>query len=392
MRGPKGPRRGLALDELNIIADGALLVRDGVLLEVGPTRRVENLALSRDAVEINAAGRVVMPGFVDSHTHLAFPLLGSGSGENGEAARAVRSNTGQRLEAKARAYLEAMARHGTTTVEVKTGCGPDESAESKMLRVLSVFRQDPVEVIPSFLFRLPHHGNGDTNYQEAADWVLRELLPKIWKRGVAQFADVAWDSDPQSHQYFDRYLQVARGLGFPLKIHADHREPLRALAMAVDHAVVSIDHLEHATAEEAAMLGPAGVIATLLPCASYRDDRDAPARALVDAGTAIALATNFNPRHTPTLNMQTAVALACRRMRLSVAEALSAATINGAHALGCADRVGSLEPGKSADLLMLNISDYRDLANTIGTNVVHMTMKRGNVIYREGTVAPRNLT
>ncbi|HMC62998.1 MAG TPA: amidohydrolase family protein, partial [Candidatus Solibacter sp.] len=264
MRGPKGPRRGLALDELSIISDGALLVRDGVVLEVGPSRRVENLALARDAVEINAAGRVVMPGFVDSHTHLAFPLIGAGSGDHDAAVRAVRANTGQRLEAKARAYLEAMARHGTTTVEVKTGCGPDESAESKMLRVLSVFKQEPVEVIPSFLFRLPHRG-GDGGYQEAADWVMGDLLPKIWKRGVAQFADVAWDSDPESYQYFDQYLQVARGLGFSLKIHADHLDPRTALAMAVDHAVVSIDHLEHATEEEAAILGPRGVIATLLP-------------------------------------------------------------------------------------------------------------------------------
>lgn len=390
MRGPKGPRRGPALSELGIIPDGALLIRDGVLLEVGPTRRIENLALSRDAVEINAAGRVVMPGFVDSHTHLAFPLLG-GSGDDEDAARAVRANTGQRLEAKARAYLEAMARHGTTTAEVKTGCGPDESAESKLLRVLSVFKQDPVEVIPSFLFRLPHRDTEDSSFHEAAAWVLCDLLPKIWKRGVAQFADVAWDSDPERHQYFERYLQVAHGLGFPCKIHADQLEPLPAMAMALNHIVVSIDHLEHATDEEAAMLGPAGVMSTLLPCASFFDDRHAPARALVDSGVAIALATNFNPYHTPTLNMQTAVSLACLRMGLTVAEAISAATINGAHALSCANRLGSLEPGKSADLLLLNVPDYRHLAHTLGTNVVHLTMKRGEIIYREGAVAPRKM-
>jgi imidazolonepropionase len=389
MRGPKGPRRGHTLGELSTIADGALIVRDGVVLEIGLTRRLENLAIARNAEGINAAGRVVMPGFVDSHTHLAFPLLDKGFGDPGEAARAVRANTGQRLERRARAYLEAMARHGTTTVEVKTGCGPDGSAESKMLRVLSVFKQDPVEVIPSFLFRLPQRQNGGASLREATDWVLGDMLPKVWKRGVAQFADVAWDSDPESQQYFERYLHVARDLGFPRKIHADHLEPRAALTMALDHTVVSIDHLEHATEEEAAMLGSTGVIATLLPCASFRDTRYAPARALIDSGAAIALATNFNPHHTPTLNMQTAVALACLRMRLTVAEALSAATINGAHALGCADRVGSLEPGKAADLLILNVPDYRDLAYTLGTNVVHLTMKRGEIIYREGVVASR---
>ena len=390
MRGPKTPRRGSALDELSIISDGALLIRDGVLVEVGPTRRVQNLALASDAVEINAAGRVVMPGFVDSHTHLAFPLLGPGHGDD-EAARFVRANTGQRLTAKARAYLEAMARHGTTTVEVKTGCGLDESAESKMLRVLSVFRRDPVEVIPSFLFRLPPGCNGGSNVREAADWVMEDLLPRIWKRGVAQFADVAWDADPERHQFFDRYLQVARGLGFGCKIHADKLDPWAAMAKAVDQPVVSIDHLEHATEEQVAILGPANAIATLLPCASFLDGRHAPARALIDSGAAIALATNFNPHHNPTLNMQTAVALSCLRMGLTVAEALSAATINGAHALGQADRVGSLEPGKSADVLMLNVADYRDLAHTFGTNVVHLTMKRGEVIYREGAVTPRKV-
>jgi len=392
MRGPQGPRRGAALNELSIIPDGALLIRDGVLLEVGPSRRLENLALARDAEEINAAGRVVMPGFVDSHTHLAFPLGGSGSEDDADPARAVRNHTAHRLAARARAFLEAMARHGTTTVEAKTGCGPDESAESKILRVLSVFKRDPVEVIPSFLFRLPQSHGGESSLENTTDWVLNDLLPKIWRRRTAQFADVAWDTDPQHHLHFDRYLQTARGIGFGCKIHADQMEPRRAIAMALEHSVVSIDHLEHATDEEAALLSSAGVMATLLPSVSFRDERHAPARALADSGVAIALATNFNSHHNPTLNMQTVVAIACLRMGLTVAEALSAATINGAHALGCADRVGSLEPGKWADLVMLNIPDYRDLAKTFGTNVVHLTMKRGELIYREGVVAPRRVT
>jgi len=384
MRTPKGPRRGFALNELSIISDGALLIRDGVVLQVGPARRVENLALAADAVEINAAGRVVMPGFVDSHTHLAFPLVSSAHGDD-DAARVVRAHTGQRLTVKAQAYLEAMARHGTTTVEAKTGCGMDEFAESKMLRVLSVFRQDPVQVIPSFLLRLPQRVNGGANVREAAAWDMSDLLPTIRRRGVARFADVAWDADPERLELFDQYLEVARCLGFSCKIHADQLDPSAAVARAVNHPVVSIDHLEHASEADARILGSADVIATILPCASFRDGRHAPARALVDSGVAIAVATNFNPHHTPTLNMQTVVALACR-MGLTVAEALSAATINGAHALGCADRVGSLEPGKSADVLLLNVSDYRDLAHTLGTNLVHMTMKRGKVIYREGAV------
>jgi len=385
-----GPRRGLALNELSIIPDGALLIRDGVLQEVGSTRRVENLAQARDAVEINAAGRVVMPGFVDSHTHLVFPQGGPWTEEHDDAARVVRASTGQRLEAKSRAHLEAMARHGTTTVEAKTGCGPDESAESKLLRVLSALKDDPVEVIPSFLLRLPT-GRDGCRSGDAAQWVIEELLPKIRRRRVANFADLAWDSDPEHYQYYDRYLRVARELGFACKIHADQATPAAAIAMAVQHRVVSIDHLEHATEADAAMFRSAGIMTTLLPSISLRQDRIAPARAFVDAGAAIALATNFNPHHTPTLNMQTVVTLACLRMGLTAAEALSAATINGAFALGCAGRTGSLEPNKSADLLMLNIGDYRDLAHTFGTNVVHMTMKRGAIIYREGAVAAQDM-
>ena len=386
MHGPKGPRHGAGLNELSIIHDGSLLIRDGILQEVGTTRRIENLAEARGAVEISAVGHVVMPGFVDSHTHLAFPPPGAAGPDDDSAARAVRASTAQRLEARVRAYLEAMARHGTTTVEVKTGCGPDKSAETKVLRVLSALKHEPLDVISSFLFRLaPLDG-----FQAAADWVLTELLPKIRRRRLAYFADVVWECEPARHQCFARYLETARHLGFACKIHADQLGSGAAIAAAVEHLVVSIDHLEHATPAEAALLAGSGTMAVLLPCASFQSGGcDAPGRALIDAGVAVALATNFNPHHTPTLNMQTVVALACLRMGMTAAEAISAATINGAHALGCAARVGSLEFGKSADVLILNVSDYHELAHDFGMNLVHMTMKRGKIIYTEGEVARR---
>src|SRR4051794_19287423 len=155
MRGLRGSRRGPALREINVISDGAILIRGGILTEVGPSRRVENLAEARNAVEINAAGRVVMPGFIDAHTHLAFPPAGIRATDTAGAVRAVHRATGQRLELRTRAYLEAMARHGTTTVEVKSGCGFDEAAEMKLLRMLAALRHGPVELIPSFLFCLP---------------------------------------------------------------------------------------------------------------------------------------------------------------------------------------------------------------------------------------------
>jgi imidazolonepropionase len=374
------------LKDLSVIADGAVLIRDGIVVEVGPSRRLENLTQARAAIEINAAGRVVMPGLVDSHTHLMFPAPGMPD-DAGRAAKAVRASTAQRLEFRARAYLDAMARHGTTTVEVKTGCGPDEGAESKILRVLASLRYNPVDLIPSFLFRLAGDRNGQTDL--IAERVVAELLPKIRRRGTAQFADLAWDGDPKLISHFDRYLCRAREMGFACKIHADHRSAAVAIEMALRHRVLSIDHLEYADENGAAMLGEAGIIATLLPCVSSGGDNTPPARALIDSGVPVALGTNFNPHHTPTLNMQAVMAMACWRFGFTTEEAIAAATINGAYALGCGDRVGSLEPGKAADLILLNVNDYRDLSGNLGTNLVHLTMKRGKFIYKEGVVAPR---
>jgi imidazolonepropionase len=391
LRGPNEPRRGCGLAELNIIHDGSLLVRDGVLVEVGPTRRIENLALAQRAVEVSAVGRVVMPGFVDSHTHLLFPPPGSFATEITAGAHAIRTITGMRLETRARISVEAMARHGTTTVEVKTGCGLDRSAEMKLLRVLSALKQKPLDVVATFLLQVPPGDPYDE--PEAAggcDWVLNEFLPRICVRRLAAFADLIWPEQSGQAAYSEEYLRVAKALGMERKLHADGPAPSAAIAAAIESGAVSIDHLEHATAADAERLGRSGTIATLLPCASFHSEgRYAPARTIIEAGAPVALATNFNPHHTPTLNMQAVINLACLRMGMSPAEAITAATINGAHALGCADKHGSLEPGKLADLLILNISDYRELAHHFGTNLVHSTMKRGEFIYEEGPVAPR---
>ena len=389
LRGPKEPRHRESLNDLGMIQDGSLLIRDGIIEEVGTTRRVENLARARDAMEINAAGRVIMPGFVDCHTHLVFPPPDGSDADERTAARLICSHTHQRLEARARSHLEAMARHGTTTVEAKTGCGADESAELKVLRVLSALKRDPLDVVSTFLLRLPSDENGEEARRQTLESVCTELLPKIRRRRLAHFADLVWDSDV-SPECFARYLRLARTLGFACKIHADERSPAAAIAAAVEQSVVSIDHLEHATAAEAALLGGSSTLVTLLPVIGLDNGgRYAPARALIDSGAAVALATNFNPRHTPMPSMQAVVALACSRMGLTAAEAISSATINGAHALGCADRVGSLEPGKSADLLLLEVSDYRELARQFGANLVRMTMKRGKPIYQAGEVARR---
>jgi imidazolonepropionase len=382
LRGHGKPRSGGALSEVNSIVDGAVLIRDGFIVEVGPTRRLENLAGARLATVIDASGRVVMPGFVDSHTHLAFPCV---PGDDDEAVRRIRTSSGQRIEARARTFLAAMARHGTTTVEVKTGCGADESAESKLLRVLAAMQGDPLDLVPTVLCRLPYGDAASTSKRLAAD-----LLPKIHRRKTAQFADILCNGDPRLLPFYDFCLQAARSLGFECKVHADSAQLTDVIGLAVRHRARSIDHLEHASAADAERIGNAGLLATLLPISCFHEGGpQPPARALIDAGAAVAIATNFNPQHSPTLNMQTAVELACLSFGMTIEEAIVSATINGAHAVGLANRVGSLEPGKLGDLVVLNVSDYRDLRNSLGTNVVHQTIKNGNVIYEEGEVSMR---
>lgn len=390
LRGERTPRCGAQLNDLSIIHDGALLVRDGVLQEVGPSRRVENLTEARHAVEVNAAGRIVIPGFVDSHTHLAFPLPGMPEHDHESAARLVRSNSGKRLGARLRSFVEAMARHGTTTVEAQTGCGIDELAESKLLRVLSSLKSAPIDLVPTFLCRLPvHRLQDDAAMELTVDWVLQTLLPKWQKRHLTDFADILCDGDPAHQKWFARFLEGARQMGFVCRIHAGPLASQQAIALAEDGHVLSISHLAGIPLNALERLAITGTIATVLPCyALHHGGEGPPARALIDAGVPVALATNFNPLHTPTLNMQTTVALASMHLGMSVAEAISAATINGAHVAGRAARTGSLEVGKSADLAILNISDYRDLAHHFGTNLVHLTMKRGGFIYQEGKVAP----
>jgi imidazolonepropionase len=373
--------------DLGVITDGCVLIRDGLIYEVGSPRRVENLAAARGAIEINAGGRVVMPGFVDSHTHLVFPPPGHGASDDESALQAVRTGTGQRIQGRTQKYLECMARHGTTTVEVKTGCRLDFRCEIKLLKVLAALNDRPIGIVPSFLFYPPP---GADDGGSAAEYTLQEFLPKLRRRRLSSFADLHWEPAFHRQVLCSQYLQSAQLLGFRTRIHADHCDVAGAIALAVQHGAAGIDHLEHATASGVSALRNSTTVATLLPYTTFCGCLPSPpGRALIDQGTPVALATNFNPRYTPTLNMQTVVALACLRMQLTPEEAICAATINGAHALGCADRVGSLDLGKSADLVILNLSHYADLAQNFGMNLVHMTMKRGRSIYHEGDVSGR---
>lgn len=404
LHGPREPRRGPASRELGIISDGALLVRDGVIEEVGPSRRVENLALARGAEEIDASGRVVMPGFVDSHTHFAYgaPWLDDYeariAGVNPleamtgwrEGAQALRAASARSLETRFRMALHTMARHGTTTVETKTGFACDNRVDLKLLRVLARLDGKPLTVASTCFAVAPLLASGRGRPAAAdPDRTATGLLAIAARRKMACFADVFIDSNPAARENAARYLRAAARLGFLLKVHTDQFSRTGGVPLAVSMGAVSADHLEYASPDDIAALAASSVIATLLPgsgfhlgCVPY-----APARALADAGAAIALATNYNPNTSPTCNMQMVLSLACAHLRLTPAEAITAATFNGAWALRRSETCGSLELGKSADFIVLNVSDYREIPYWFGVNAVHMTVKRGAVVYREGAVA-----
>jgi imidazolonepropionase len=402
LRGPSGPRRGAQLRELSIIQDGAVLISEGIIIEVGPARRVENLAAARGAHEIDASGKIVMPGFVDSHTHLVWGqsrLTGyerqigeanrNDSAANGAAivsgVNAVRTASRRRLELRARQALQAFVRHGTTTVEAKSGYGLDERGELKMLRVLKALEGKPLDVIATYMGAQAVPAEYQGRADEYVDWICSHLMPKIRRRRLARFADVCCEPYALSLEQAKRYLEAARRNGFLLKMHAEQFSRNGGVRLAVDINAVSADHLALADADDAILLAGSSTIATMLPGSGFHlgHARFPPARMLIDTGAAVALATDYNPHTSPSCSMPMMLSLACSYMKMTPSEALSAATINGAHALGQSHRIGSLEYLKEADVILLNVSDYREIPYHFGVNLVAMTMKKGEIVYRD---------
>ena len=405
LRGSAGPRRGAALRELGIIQDGAVLIEDGIIATLGPSRRVENLSSARHAIEIDASGKVVAPGLVDSHTHLvcgpprladydmrlsgaSYAEIAAAGGGILSSVRAVRETPIRKLVLQARRSLGGFVRHGTTTLEAKSGYGLDETGERKTLRAIRALDGKPLDLAPTYLGAhvVPPEWRGSEDGY--IDWVCSYLMPKLRRRNLARFADVYCDEGAFTVAQARRYLEAARALGFELKIHAGQFSSSDGVALAVELGATSADHLDYATGDEIRALAASSTIATLLPGAVFHLGlhRYAPARQMIDAGAAVALATDFNPGTSPTYSMQMVLSLACSQMRMTPAEALAAATINGAHAIRSAAHCGSLEAGKNADLVLFNAPDYREIPYHFGVNLVAMTIKRGRVLYREGDV------
>jgi imidazolonepropionase len=399
LHGPSTPRRGADLRNLGIVQDGAVLIVDGLIRDVGSSRRLENLAASRDAHEINASGRVVLPGFVDSHTHLVsgparltdyeMSLAGASQEEITQAgggfpaiSKSMQGVSSRTLEGQALKMAQDCIRHGTTTIEAKSGYGVTKAGELRILRALARVNQRTGMIVPTFVGarRLMN----DQAPEEYLEWMCREMLPLVRKRKLAEFAGVYCEDGMFTVEQARRYLLTAQRLGFGLKVHGE----ASAVGLAVEAGAVSVDCAHRLNGADCAALGASNTLATLLPGSVFHlgQCEYAPARTLIDSGAAVALATSYNPETSPSHNMQTTLSLACRMMAMTPAEAISAATINGAHALRRSHLIGSLEFGKSADLVVMNAPDYREIPYHFGVNLVELTMQKGRVVHQMSDV------
>jgi len=401
LAGPPIPRRGPGLSELGILPDGAVLTRGEKILRVGPTRELEAEARRWRARAIDCRGRVVMPGFVDSHTHLVFAgsrvedyeqriggktyeQIAKAGGGIQYSARRLQQATIPALVAQASRFLDHFAAHGTTTVEVKTGYGLDVANEMKILGAVRRLRRvSALELVPTLLaaHALPPEFQGRA--KAYVELMAERLIPIVARRKLAEFVDCFCDRGAFGVE--DCRVLLAAGLrhGLLPRVHAEQLSRTGASQMAVELSATSADHLDHVTPADIRALARSNVVATLLPGTNFHLGlpQYPPARRLIEAGAAVALATDFNPGTSPTLNMQFILSLACSAMRLTPAEAISAATINPAYSLRRADRLGSLEPGKQADLAVMDVSDYREIPYYFAWNHCVLTVKRGRIIY-----------
>jgi imidazolonepropionase len=386
LRGPVRPRRGNALRDLGIICDGAVLIRDGLIREVGPSRRVEALAEARHADEIDAGGCVVLPGFVDSHTHLVAGQRRSADGDclqqpPGPWEATIQETSQRTLEGRGLAVLEDFVRHGTTMIEAKSGYGFDQAGELKILRTYAALNRRTSILASTFMGTLWLPPDSSTDYIE---WMCSSMLPLLKRRRLAEFADICCEPGVFSVEQARRYLSVAKQLGFIPKMHTGQTANLGGVEEAVRLGAATVDHVVFINDNDVEMLAGSHTMAVLLPGPVFftGSGRYARARTLIDAGAAVSLATDYNPHTSPSQNMQMTIVLACRKMGMTAAEAISAATINGAHAVRRAASRGSIEHGKAADLIILRIPDYREIASHFGVNLVEMTLLHGSPVFQ----------
>ena len=393
LAGPKRPRVGAELSEPGVIPDGGILVRDGKIEKIAPSDESEKNV--RDAEIVNACGRVVMPGFVDAHTHLVFAgnriddferrargetyeQIAKAGGGIWSTVKKTRAATEPDLLVQAKKHANWFLRCGTTTVEAKSGYGLTVEDELKILHVLRQLEADlPLEIVPTFLGA--HAVPGELSPDEYLNLVITEMLPRVTTEKLAEFCDVFCERG-----YFDidqsrKIFSAAKKRGLSLRGHVDQLTNSGGANLMAEMRATAADHLEQTDEQGIAALKKASVQPVLLPGSVYAlgSSRYPRAREMIDAGLAIVLATDFNPGSSPTPSMPMILSLACTQMKMSPAEAITASTVNAAYSLNRGNKIGSFEPGKLANFVLFDCEDYHELAYWFGMPQTHSVYVRG---------------
>lgn len=387
LAGSARPRVGKEMQDVGVIADGAMLVQGRRIAAVGRRAEIEALATSETEV-VDAGGRAVLPGFVDAHTHLIFAgnrvdefelrcsgmtyqQIAEGGGGIRSTVRKTRAATEDELVAIGQRHAHWFLRGGTTTVEAKSGYGLTVEDELKILRaVRRVAEITPLRCIPTFLgaHEVPEEYTGRAD--DYVELVVREMLPRVAKENLAAFCDIFCEAKVFSVKQAERILAAAKQNGLKLRVHADQFTSSGAVEMAASLGAMTVDHLEQTTAASIAVMKKAGIYPVLLPGSVYAigSRKYAPARAMIEAGLPVVVATDFNPGSSPTASMTMILSLSCTQMKMTPAEALTAATVNAAWSLDLGSAIGSLEAGKIADFVIHDAEDYQELAYFFGSH------------------------
>ena len=389
---------------VGVVKDGAVLVRDGLVIAVGPRQKVEAHPLARAAERFDVGDRVVLPGFVDSHTHLIhaasraeeYELRITGASYEEIAKRGggilnsvgkLRAATAEALKQRALGALKQFASYGTTTIEAKSGYGLDAASELKILQLhKELAAQQPLDIVSTFLGAhvVPAEFRGrPSGTAEYIALLTDQLIPEVAAQQVAEYCDVFCERGAFSVAQSKEILEAGKRNGLKPRIHAEQLSHTGGTQLAVKLGAASCDHLEKINPADIRALAKSNTVATLLPGCDFHLglQKYAPARALIDAGAIVALATDYNPGTSPTVSMPMILSLACTQLRMTPAEAITAATINAAYSLGRSKQIGSLEIGKLADMAVFEVDDYREIPYYFGMNTCHTTFKRGSVIH-----------
>ncbi|MFE4350164.1 imidazolonepropionase [Peribacillus butanolivorans] len=394
----KGPRSKEAMSDLGLIEDGSLWMENGLIQAVGTTKEIEELFADRlqEAEVFDASGHLVTPGLVDPHTHVVYggsrasefemrlegatymDIMNAGGGIHATT-RMTREASEEELMEQTIRRLDSFLAHGVTTVEGKSGYGMNLETELKQLRVMKKLQEKhPIDLVPTFMgaHAVPNEFKGRED--DFVDHLINEMLPIVAKEKLAEFNDVFCEKGVFTPEQSERILEAGKNYGLIPKIHADEIESYGGAELAAKIGAISAEHLLKASEEGIQDMAKSGTIACLLPAtALYLREEAAAGRRMIDEGVAVAISTDCNPGSSPTTSMPLVMNLACISMRLTPAEALTAATYNAACAINRQEKVGSLEVGKQADVVLWNVENYQELQYLFGVNHVKSVWKKG---------------